>query len=88
MELIKNDMILEHFLDADVSDIELPIITIYDNPKDYPGKFVARLFDINKPTNCITLADTLEEIRETLPYGMIPLMRHPKDDEKIVEVWI
>ena len=44
-----------------------PMIVVYEDPKDYPGLFVARLFDGRKSTHLIALADTLEDIREAKP---------------------
>ena len=47
-----------------------PMIVVYEDPKDYPGLFVARLFDGRKSTHLIALADTLEDIREAKPERM------------------
>lgn len=66
----------------------LPLICIYDHPADYPDNFVARVWDINKPTRLIALADTLEDIRKTIPPSMTRMPRSEKDDPTIVEVWI
>jgi hypothetical protein len=64
--------------------------TVYENPTDYPGKFVARLFDGTTPTANVIIADDLETIRDMMrfKYGMVKLMRSPCDDPKIVEVWL
>ena len=70
------------------NDIKIPLITIYYNPSDYPGKYVARLFDCSNPTHYIVLADTLENIRQSIPPTMRCFRRHPDDDPCIVEVWI
>ena len=66
----------------------LPIICIYDSPEDYPGQFVARLWDVDKPTPYITIAPTLEAIRETIPAGMMKIVRSPEDVPCIIETWI
>lgn len=68
---------------------ELPLIAIYDHPRDYPNHFVARVFDLDKPLALVALADTLEDIRAVvtaLPVSYFP--RSPMDDPCIVEVWI
>ena len=65
-----------------------PIICVYRHPKDYPNKFVARLFDIDIPTDVAEVADTLDEIRQTIPPNMERIERHENDDEYIVETWI
>jgi len=69
-------------------NFKFPLITIYADPSDYPGKYVARLFDMSTPTTYISIADTMDEIRSTIPRTMIRLSRQPNDDPCIVEVWI
>lgn len=66
----------------------MPLICIYEHPADYPQRYVARLWDIETPTNIIATADTLEEVRETIPHGMVRLKRSENDDPCIVETWI
>lgn len=71
----------------------MPLITIYKNPADYPGKFIARLFDIKKgkhrPTEIVVVADNLFEIRKKIPREqMFIIDRDPQDDPCIVEMWI
>ncbi len=65
-----------------------PIICVYDHPTDYPDYFVARVWDLNRPTRLIALADTLEGIRAKIPPGMVMLRRHPTDDPCIKEIWM
>lgn len=66
----------------------IPLICIYDHPKDYPDKYVARLWDCNKATNIIATADTLQGIRVKIPEGMVRMERDQGDDPVIVETWI
>ena len=66
----------------------LPIIVIFRSPKDYPGKYVARVFDLNSPTMLAVTADTLEEIRGCVPEGMTRFPRSAADDPAIVESWL
>ena len=65
-----------------------PIIVIYKNPSDYPDKYVARVWNIDSPTALIALAESLEEIRKTIPDEMYNLGRNNEDDPCIIEVWI
>lgn len=66
-----------------------PIWTVYENPTDFPGKFVARLWDLDQPTDQIKVADTLREIRaELMPLGLHRLERQPEDDPHILETWL
>lgn len=66
----------------------LPLICIYNSPSDYPGKYVARLWDVDKPTNMVAIAESLEEIRGAKPPEMMIMGRMPNDDPVIVETWI
>jgi hypothetical protein len=72
----------------------LAMWTVYDNPNDYPGKFVARLFVVSATgpmaTESIVIMDDLEAMREMLAFEMhlTCLARSPEDDPKIVETWL
>ena len=66
----------------------IPIITVCYNTEDYPGKYVARLWDVDKPTNMVAIAESLEEIRGAKPPEMMIMDRMPNDDPVIVETWI
>ena len=85
----KEDVILKNFRKLNMKDIvTVPIITVYNGPKDYPDKFVARLWDIDKPTQYIITKDSMEEIRMAIPYGMTKLEPFKTDDPIIVETWM
>lgn len=71
-----------------VKQTTMPIITVFKNPADYPGKYVARVFDVDKPTNLAAVADTYEELVAAIPSGMVRMERNEKDDPVIVETWI
>lgn len=66
----------------------VPVWVIYQRPKDYPRKFVARLWDLDEPTATVLVADTLEEVRGLLPAGLFRLARLELDDPVIVETWM
>lgn len=88
-----SDKILNNFFEVDYSEISLPIFTIYYDPLDYPEKYVSRLWTIYdgkpNPTDCVTIAETLEQARETIPIaGLIPFRRSGSDDPKIIETWL
>lgn len=82
------DIRIESFNEVDLSDIKLPIITIYKNPKDYPLAYVARIFDLDKPTNTILVDSNLEGLRSKVPGHMYKFPRDAEDDKNIIEVWI
>ena len=68
---------------------------IYDRPRDVAGAFfVAREWFIVKerlepvPGEISAFGDTLDEVRQALPAGLVCLKRDPQDDPVIVEVWV
>lgn len=65
-----------------------PAFTVFRSPIDFPGKYVVRLFDGNRPTRLVAIKDTLEDARATIPpiYHMVP--RSERDSHTIVETWI
>lgn len=84
-----NDKIVEKFRPEQMRSLSrLPIICIYEHPEDYPTKYVARLWNLERPTPLAAVADTLEEIRATIPAGMVSITRSETDDPCIVETWI
>lgn len=66
----------------------IPIIVVYKNPSDYPGKYVARLWTLDKPTEFAIIKDTLAEVRAAIPAGFTMLAPSVGDDPVIVETWI
>jgi hypothetical protein len=67
------------------------MISIYFNPKDFPGKYVARVFDIRPgavhATRYIMVNENLEEMRRSIPAGFSCTNRTPEDDPELLEVW-
>lgn len=66
----------------------LPIWVIYQNPTDRPGLFVARKWLLDKATEELFEATTLQMVRDQLPTGLTCLPRSPMDDPVIVESWV
>lgn len=66
----------------------LAVWVVYDSPIDFPGRFVARKWLNNTPTNDLLQATTLDELRNKLPDGLYRLDRDESDDSRIVESWI
>jgi hypothetical protein len=72
----------------------LAIWTVYENPRDYPGKFVARRFDVDakgpKPSASIIIAPNLKTLRSILAFEMhlICMPRNEGDEPQIVETWL
>ncbi len=49
--------------EVDLSELKFPIIAIYRHPADYPNKYVARVFDITRPTDTVVVKDSLQAKR-------------------------
>lgn len=64
--------------------------TIYDNPRDFPGRFVVRVWYGTVPEPECTTHDTLEAARlSVMDEGASGFFdRSPEDDPCIVETWI
>lgn len=71
---------------------ELTMWTVYDNPADLLGVFVARKSIATGahvgPTEEVLMATTLQALRQQLPMGLYRIQRHPSDERQIVEVWL
>lgn len=67
---------------------KLNIWMVYKFPKDFPDKYVARLFLLAQPTSTVLVEESLERIRERLPRGLCCLPRLDGDEPHIVEVWL
>lgn len=86
-------MIVNNFHGTNWRDVvKYPMFVVYKNPSDFPGKFVVRLFNMDKPVHMAAVKDTLEEARAAIQQGP-PFMFHnvgrsPQDDPVIVETWI
>lgn len=70
---------------------ELDQYVVYFNPKDYPGKYVVRRWEIYStgpiPREAIA-NESLESIRARIPDNKIMILPDPNDDECILEIWI
>lgn len=66
----------------------LELWTVYDSPIDLPGRFVARKWLLDRPTDELLQDRTLDGLRQKLPQGLVRLERSPQDEPKIVETWV
>lgn len=73
-------------------DDYLSMWVVYEEPTDRREKFVARLHMAwqggHGPTDCIVVGDTLDDVRDQLPPGMVNIGRQAADEPHIVEVWL
>jgi hypothetical protein len=67
-----------------------PIITIYNRPTDFPDMYVARLFDLQTPTEFAVVNVSLDTLRNSIHSAnrWILIPRDINDDPNIVEVWV
>lgn len=85
----KKDLVMETFRDGPIHNLaKLPIIVLYEKPIDYPEHYVARLFNVNKPTKVIVIKDSLQELRKTIPVHMLKINRSTLDESQIIESYI
>jgi hypothetical protein len=84
---MRKTTLVDSFTGLDYTKYRMPLITVYDSPSDYPGKFIARLFDVQNPTEFAVVKNTLEEVRMSIPFQH-RLERRIEDDPNIVEVWL
>lgn len=79
------------FSEVDVSSLKCPIIAVYINPFDYPQECVARVFDLDQPTNIILSRRTLSELREDIVQvfpQMVRFDRSKNDVQCVAETWL
>ena len=80
---------LESIEQVNLNRFKFPIIAVYENPKDFPGRIVARIFETNVPTDIIIVKQSLEEMQQDLSKtGMIFLPRTKQDDPVLIGTWI
>lgn len=82
---------VKSFVEVNTSELQQPIICVYQHPEDYPYKCVARIFDGTKPTNTVITRNTVEEIRKDITKAfptMLPFARCKEDHKSVVESWI
>ena len=69
----------------------LPMWTITERPRDYPGGYVARMH-VSLPEPAVSVyaiyGPTLAAVRAALPPGLTCLTRNPGDNPCIVETWL
>ena len=87
---LKKDKIVNSIAEVDTSSLKLPLITVYEHPEDYPESYVARIFDIDIPTDTVIVKDSLEEIQLDIMdnTGKMFFRRSEKDAPSVIGVWL
>lgn len=89
---MKNDF--ERMFYESASSGCLPMLVITTGTADYGNKFVLRFHALDPNINKLVVseecvvADSLKEIRKSVPKQCALLQRTPEDDPVIVETWI
>ena len=84
------DKIVNSIQQIDLSDLKIPVAAVYNKPLDYPDKCVARIFDLDKPTNAVVIKDELESLMNDIKdnTNLTFLQRGAEDVESLVGVWM
>lgn len=81
---------VESVKEIDFSGLKVPFIAVYQHPEDFPEKCVARIYELDKPTNTLMIKNTLEEIETDIREntGMTFIPRGAEDILSLVGVWM
>ncbi len=76
--------------EVDFSGLRVPFIAVYQSPEDFPGRYVARIFELDKPTDTVIVKKTLPELQEEIQAhtGKTFIPRESGDVPCLVGVWI
>lgn len=85
-----SDITVNSLREVDFTGMKMPIITIYEKPLDYPSSYIARVFELEKPTNTLICKNSLEECRADIKAAgfKICVPRSENDVLSVVESWI
>ena len=81
---------VESIQQVDFSGLKVPFIAVYKHPEDFPDKCVARIYELDKPTDTLIVKDTVEEIETDIRKctGMTFMPRGTEDVQSLVGVWM
>ncbi len=81
---------VESFAQVDFSGLTIPVIVVYFHPDDDPEMCVARVFDMDKPTDTLMRAESIWTLEEDIRRStrLIRLERMAGDEPHIVSVWM
>lgn len=74
----------------------LPTLAVYKKPKDFPDKYVARIFYVGKATlktKVVITGDTYEMLFSKInsfidELGLVKISPTPEDDKCLLETWM
>lgn len=84
------DKIVNSIRRLDLSNLKFPVEAAHIKPLDYPDKCVARIFDLDKPTNAVVVKDDLESLMNDIKdnTNLTFLQRGTEDVKSLVGVWM
>lgn len=73
-----------------LSTLNMPMLAVYKSPDDFPGYYVVRVYDMEKPTDTVMVKRSLTEIEMDIRThtGMVFIPRSKEDVESLVGVWM
>ena len=76
--------------EIDFSGLKMPFIAVYEHPDDFPNQCVARVYDLDKPTDTVMVKETVKEIEEDIRKNsaMVFMKRGTDDVPALVGVWM
>lgn len=76
--------------EVDFEGMKLPMVAVYEKPLDFPDKYIARVFDCEKPTNVIIIRDSLQACQEDIKVAgfLVCMERSLNDALSVVETWM
>jgi hypothetical protein len=78
---------VDSFGKFDLSKIIKPTIVVRKDPEGMPGKFVAQLFEMGKPTEYVMIRISLAEVCGRLPEGFVNFKRILNEPPVILKFW-
>ena len=74
----------------DYSELIVPLVVLFDCPVDYPDDIVARVFNLDNPTNMFVRYETIDDARkDAVEAGFSRLIpRDEKDPPYIIETYM
>lgn len=65
---MRETIFVDSLKNVDFSEMKFPIVVLYDHPADFPGDYIARVYDIRNgkviPTNVAIRHKDLRELKE------------------------
>lgn len=81
---------VETMAQVDLRSLRMPMVAVYNSPEDFPGYCVARVYDMNQPTDTVMVKKSLREVEEDLrkhtDFSFLP--RGKEDVASLAGVWM